>query len=378
MNIEWDILLRVIKNKPQQNDLERFDVWYKNSNQEQKLFIDDAKNFYAKNNIEFELSETEITKAWQKQQKLTNRNRFINLLKYVASIALFISLSVSAVFLYQKYEPETAMTTIPQGSKQATLVLADGSRYDLSKPIKNITKLNVAKITNKNKALVIEKKQQQNTLVKTLKYNTIVVPKLGEYKMQLSDGTVVHLNALSSLKFPLVFGANKREVYVDGEAYFEVAHNKNKPFIVHCRGAKVIVLGTEFNIRSYNNKIETTLVKGAVEINTNTSRKAILKPGEQAVIDKEQLQIVTADITSVTAWRYGRFIFENKSLAFIMNELSRWYDINIVYEQKDLRNIKFYVYVNRSDDFKKIISKFDLTDKVKIKIENNNVIIDKH
>ncbi len=158
-------------------------------------------------------------------------------------------------------------------------------------------------------------------------------PKGGQYCLSLPDGSKVWLNAASSIKFPVAFTGKERKVWINGEAYFEVARNKQKPFIVAFDETEVKVLGTSFNVSSYNDESVnvTTLIEGSVSVQT-AKDELILKPGEQAT-GKGNLKLNTkANIEQVMAWRNGAFDFNDQDFVACMRQLERWYDIRVVYD----------------------------------------------
>jgi ferric-dicitrate binding protein FerR (iron transport regulator) len=165
-------------------------------------------------------------------------------------------------------------------------------------------------------------------------FNIVSTPKGGEYHLRLSDGTNVWLNAVSSLRFPAAFVGNERVVQVTGEAYFEVAHNAKKPFRVEVKGMQVQVLGTHFNINSYQDEGQsiTTLVQGKIKI-TGGKASAILLPGQQALLTAENaLSVVKhADLEEVLAWKNGYFKFNETEIEIAMKQIGRWYNLEVVY-----------------------------------------------
>lgn len=166
-------------------------------------------------------------------------------------------------------------------------------------------------------------------------FNTMTTPKGRQFQVTLPDGTKVWLNAASSIKYPTVFAANERIVEVDGEAYLEVAKNPKQPFKVKVRdGTTIEVLGTHFNINAYVDEanIRTTLLEGSVKV-ANGADEALLQPGQQAEIkDKGKIQVIKdANIEKVMAWKNGLFNFEGVKLEEVMRQLSRWYNIEVVY-----------------------------------------------
>jgi transmembrane sensor len=166
----------------------------------------------------------------------------------------------------------------------------------------------------------------------TVMTNTIATPRGGQYQVILPDGSKAWLNAASSLTFPTSFSGDKREVHVTGEAYFEVAKDVARPFLVKAGNVSITVLGTSFDISNYNDEpIKTTLVGGAVKV-TGGNRSVLLKPGQQAKASGEDLQLVAkADTQSIVAWKDGDFRFRGASIDEVMRQLSRWYDIQVVF-----------------------------------------------
>ena len=188
-------------------------------------------------------------------------------------------------------------------------------------------------------------------------YNKVEIPRGGEYALVLSDGTKVHLNSMSSLRFPVAFTTGKREVELQGEAYFEVSKT-GQPFIVNVNGMQVEVLGTTFNISAYpNEEYQTTLVNGSVRVSAEKGESLILKPSQQATIVSggNSIQVRTVDISFYTSWVKGKINFKDQRLEDIMKILSRWYDMNVVYENEGLKNIRFGCNLNRYEEILSLI-----------------------
>jgi transmembrane sensor len=202
--------------------------------------------------------------------------------------------------------------------------------------------------------------------------NTMRTPRGGQYRLTLPDGTQVWLNAASSITYPVAFTGKERKVRISGEAYFEVVKDKELPFIVNVDDKSSIeVLGTHFNVNSYADEsaIRTTLLEGSVMVNG-----AVLKPGQQARIDRERLSVFNnADIDKVMAWRNGLFNFEDASLEEVMRQLARWYDVEIIYE-KGIPDIRFGGEISRNiklSDLLKVLARAE----VKFKIEEGRRLV---
>jgi len=206
--------------------------------------------------------------------------------------------------------------------------------------------------------------------------NVITVPRGGQYQVILPDGSKVWINAASSLKYPTIFTGNKREVELTGEAYFEIAHNKAKPFSVHSRGQVVNVLGTHFNINSYEGEIvQTTLLQGSIQISqsaTGFAKKLI--PGQQASLTNSGIQIKEIDVENTIGWKNGVFTFENTDLIVIIDQLERWYDVDFIASQ--LPDKKLYGRISRDVKLSSVLKMLQETSDVKFKIEGRRVILE--
>ena len=165
-------------------------------------------------------------------------------------------------------------------------------------------------------------------------YNSISTPPGGQYAVTLSDGTKVWLNAASWIRFPTSFKEGSRRVEIGGEAYFEVAKDKSKPFLVSSGGMEVQVLGTHFDINAYSNEptIRTTLLEGSVKVVKGKSA-LVLAPGDQASVCGEQVTVArNANLEEAVAWKNGFFEFNGADIQSVMRSLERWYDVKVVYE----------------------------------------------
>lgn len=267
-------------------------------------------------------------------------------------------------------------TDIMPGSDRATLTLADGSVVilDTSGQESIMGQQNVKLINTKGQ---ISYKAAAGAIKgEKMQFNKITTPRGGQYKIELLDGTMVWLNAASSLRYPVAFASNKREVELDGEGYFEVAHNAAKPFIVKLTdGSEVKVLGTHFNINSYTdeNSVKTTLLQGSVMVEQGGQQKK-LRPGDQAQISKNKFNVVhLEDTDQIVAWKNGYFSFQNENLESIMRQLSRWYNVDIDFPQ-GVPDVLFSGELDRNLKLDELLEVFS-TMKIKYHIENRSLII---
>lgn len=268
-----------------------------------------------------------------------------------AAAVLVLLVSAGAYFLLKPSPAKPVMAAVADiapGSNKAVLTLADGSEMLLD--------------SAGNRTI-----QQGGTAIKQTggnlqynatggeaagSYNTLTTPRGGQFRITLPDGTKVWLNAASSLHYPTAFTGNERKVSITGEAYFEVAKNEEKPFRVAINATNTIeVLGTSFNVNAYTDEdyISTTLLTGLVRVRKGTGQ-AVLKPGQQAHATAAQpfVQVLEhADISKAIAWKNGLFNFQDVDLKEVMQQLSRWYDIEVVYE-RGIPDLQFIGEIDRS------------------------------
>jgi transmembrane sensor len=221
------------------------------------------------------------------------------------------------------------------GRNKAILIMAGGRTIILDSAANGlIAQTNAGKVFKTHSGQIIYKDASSTTNAE-IGYNTLSTPKGGEYQVVLPDGTKVWLDAASSITYPIAFTSNERKVKLIGQAYFEVAKNKEKPFYVNINNnAQVRVLGTHFNISAYpdDDDITTTLLEGSVQVSKNSSI-SMLKPGQQAIITGKSNNIVVsnANIDYALAWKNGYFIFNDDNISGIMRKISRWYDVDVEY-----------------------------------------------
>lgn len=311
-------------------------TWVQQSPSNKSIFEDliDREQL-ASDLIEFDAIESDTDNRVQRLNALLDKRKSGSRWKgWFTAAAVIFAISVSSL-LYLHFKSgnnlpntitKTATEDILPGKDQATLTFADGQSVELKgEPIK--TDING---TSYSDGTSIAKN--------TVQYATLSTPRKGQYKITLQDGTKVFLNAESSLKYPTQFTGNERVVELRGEGYFEVAHNATKPFIVNARHQKLKVLGTKFNVNSYENEvsIQTTLVSGKVELsNTQNTTPVILKPGQQGkLFSLSSIYFVDeVDAEAFTAWTRNDFQFNGIPLKEVFKQLERWYDIDVDYSQ---------------------------------------------
>lgn len=346
-----------------------------------KRYFDETIRYYRKK-AGFNKDELDTKAAWNTLKIKRKPKR--NYLGWVIS-----SLSVAAaVFLVLTWllpvndtneeVTENKIELIKPGSNQATLILDDGSVLDLGTSKKLQLKEGDSDIKIEGTKLLYSKNSSAS---KEIKYNTLSVPRGGEYFLELSDGTKVWLNSETTLRYPVEFVGNERRVELSGEAFFEVTRNEKAPFLVESGEQTVKVLGTEFNISSMNENlfIYTTLVRGSVEVylKSKPNERKMLIPNEQSYTNVTESLISKrkVDPYQFIAWKEGRFVFEDQNLGEIMKTLSKWYNVEVVFAREDLKSIRFTGNLPRYSSFNEILTKIGKTNEVKFKIENRTIII---
>ena len=194
----------------------------------------------------------------------------------------------------------------------------------------------------------------------------------------MEDGTKVWINSASRLRYPVVFSGNIREVYLEGEAYFEVQREGDRPFIVHSGEQKVTVLGTSFGISCYASEANdyTTLVSGKVKVDFERGKQSfVLEPGMQVAYNKESGMVRErrVDVAEFVAWKEGKYVFKQKRLEDILSTLSRWYDFEVFYQNSEMKEVLFSGELRRFDDFNYLLQLIERTSDVKFIIDKKVV-----
>lgn len=383
MNTEKDFeiakkIAHVLSGDCSEENKSSLDEWLSESEDNRNFYehILDGRNCekYQKKAAEFDKTvgwEKLSQKCHQKSagRPIRMRRRF---LRWVAVISLVCGMGVAArLYWEQKMETEKQVTQneVVQGSTRAMLTLADGKVVDLEKTKGGIIeKQSATNIYNQGDNLIYE-----DSLVQTVEevvFNKVTVPRGGEFKLTLSDGTVVHLNAETVLSYPVHFVGNTREVELHGEAYFEVAKDAAKPFIVKTSRYNIEVLGTHFNVADYESDalVHTTLVEGKVAVSGPGIRQRVLQPNEQFVLDKNtgKQDVKTVDVSYLVAWKDARFRFRDVRLEDIMHAIERWYDVTVFYENQEVKDYRFGFNVGRDESIDPLLRIFEANGKVKI------------
>lgn len=266
----------------------------------------------------------------------------------------------------------TALQDIAPGRTGAILTLADGSQVVLdSAGNGTIARQNGAVIVMRNGQLYYD---LTGMGAGPVTYNTMTVPKGRTFRLTMPDGSGVWLNAASSIRYPTAFTGDRREVEITGEVYFEVAQDPRKPFHVRTgRETTIEVLGTHFNVQAYHHT-EATLLQGSIRVGNGLVGKILEKPGQQAKVNLKGITLINhVDTTQTMAWKNGLFNFNGLRLRAVMQQLERWYDIEVIYE-KNVPDIEFYGEINRNISLAGVLKALQLSD-VHFKIEGRKLIV---
>lgn len=307
-------------------------------------------------------------------------------LKYAAVAAVLLFVSAALYFYMRPGQTVGNMNLTAQhenndvrpGGNKAILTLADGSEISLTDAAdgKLASQSGITITKTQDGALIYEIGKASPGAA--AQYNTISTPAGGQYQVNLPDGSKVWLNAMSSLKYPTLFGRTDRKVTLSGEAYFEIAKDQQRPFTVVSNGAgkaqEVTVLGTHFNINSYTDEAatKTTLLEGSVKVSSGTNAKT-LKPGQQSAVS-DQILISEVDVNQALDWKNNSFYFVDENIRTIMRRLSRWYDIDVVYEGK-VPEFGFGAEISRGKRLSEVLKALETTEKVHFKIEGRRVTV---
>lgn len=319
-------------------------------------------------------------KAYREFKERRGHSGRIRIVRWVAVVAAVwvLALGVTLWMTFGKKENvaplPVASKIIPAGEKKATLTLADGTEVHVEEITARVLQEKGMNIEYRNGEIVYHKSEEKTTEVV---YNKLEVPRGGECMIKLDDGTKVWVNAETKLKYPVVFVGDRREVVLEGEAFFDVAKNE-KPFIVKTSFGDVRVLGTAFGISAYASEPEsyTTLVRGKVSVEREGIKPVVILPGEQVVTSKDGKMIKQqVDVEEFVGWKDGIYVFKEKSLGEIMKTLERWYNISVDFQDKSLVDLPFTGNLKRYDDINVFFDALTRTGDMKYRVEGNQVIL---
>ncbi|MCI9846898.1 FecR domain-containing protein [Flavobacterium pectinovorum] len=382
LKMEFKLIIKKINDTLSPEEESIFDVWYNESVENRDYF------FKVKNNYQSEIGNINLDEAWKVVDRkiipVKNKNQFY---KYAVAASIALLLGTGMFYFSKPKEQIIQVVEKPQeitpGGNRGILTLSNGKQIVLSDISAKDTiaqegeKEEVTiKMDEKGVITYVINPDADVSKAGTNSFNTLSTPTGGQYNIVLADGTKVYLNTVSSIKYPTQFNGDQRIVELEGEAYFEVAKNKNKPFIVKSGNQSIEVLGTHFNVHAYNNEaiIKTTLLEGSVAVSYK-SQKAILKPGQQSNVsdDFNRIGIRKVDTEAAIAWKNGRFKFDNADLKSVMKQLERWYGIKVEY-RGDVSDVRFNGGTFMNKNLSEVLKVLELSN-IKFKVEGKTIIV---
>ena len=366
MNIEEIIIKRLSEEHLSKEESVFFDKWYQNSSNRE--YYNDLLKIRSGIIASQVKERIDKRKAWNQVHPARKISLIRTLLKFAAIMILPLSLGVFLLIRENKQEKVVyAEVPVQPGRKQAVLTLSSGQQVMLADTIVHVNEKGMVISNFPDKELVY--KIMNDTMKTETIYNTVTVPRGGEYKLVLADGTIVWLNSDSHIRYPVTFSGNTRQVELEGEAYFEVAKDVEKPFIVRMNEYNVRVTGTQFNFRNYlNESLATTLVEGGVQIERK-GKVDRLRPGQQAVLENNEIRIRVVNVEEQVAWRHGAFGFTQCRLENIMEELARWYDVDVFYMNQQVKDYHFSAWFKRSSSINEVINILEKTKKISLDLK---------
>ena len=330
----------------------------------------------------------DMRQAWSNvvsRTKQRNTRKLVTwVFKYAAVLAVVICCAV--LWMNQGNKNDHSITaevdSISSGTRKAELILADGKSVVLDLDT-NVHEMEISGMKFMNDDKNGELRYDGSFVAgdsSQMSYNILCIPKGGEYSLQLPDGSRIWLNSETSIRFPVCFMKDRREVYLSGEAYFEVAKDVSAPFHVYVKGGEVTVLGTSFNISAYKEDVawQTTLVSGRVQVEAD-DRMVVMKPTEQYSVDRHTGEGVLKEVDTelYTSWVDGKFYFNAYAFEDIVKKLERWYDFTMNYQDEEIKRMHFSGTINKHRPLNEVLQFLEKTTDIHFEISGKNITVSK-
>lgn len=381
--MDFKLIIKKINDTLSPEEESIFTAWYNESDANREYFERVQNNYQS----DLEPEDINLNSAWNAIDRIISPERKRkSYYKYAiaASVALLIGLGyyniTQTTTSVNKINTETENAVVEKekqkNSDEVILTLSDGSKVVLNSHKNGVVASQEDIVITKDKDGQIRYEDNNSDHKGKVNFNTLITPNGKTFQITLPDGTVVWMNAGSSLKYPTYFEGNERSVALTGEAYFEVSHNPKMPFKVLSNGQEVEVLGTHFNIRAYENEplLKTTLLEGKIKI-TEGSNSALVKPGQQIVVSLDKHSMRTREVNTelAVAWKNRLFYFENAKYDEIMREIERWYDVKVVYKGK-IPDERFEGAIQKDLTLNQVLKMLESKD-IHFKISGKEVIV---
>ena len=368
-----------------EEERQELEDWCEEAPRNRKLFEQICQeDLFSKERYVYEkINDTKAFSVFEKRVRKVSSRSIGNWWKY-AAVLLFPILVVGSWKLMHETEQvsivASSVAPIQPGCSQAVLVLDDGRKVFLKEEEEGvISEDKEITVTGEKDRLVYTSSEGKN--VDEIRFNELEVPRGGEYKVRLADGTLVYLNSATRMKYPVKFDEKERKVYLSGEAYFEVAKDPERPFFVEMEGVEVRVYGTSFNVNTHQEgNIQTVLVKGSIGVKVLSSgMESVIRPGQMAEFKQGNTKVDVKDVNVAvyTDWKDGIFRFENQRLEDILTVLSNWYDVDVFYQTPSVKELHFSGYMERYKDVRVILDAITLSTGVTFSIQGKTIIVSK-
>ena len=368
-----------------EEERQELEDWCEEAPRNRKLFEQICQeDLFSKERYVYEkIHDTKAFSVFEKRVRKVSSRSIGNWWKY-AAVLLFPILVVGSWKLMHETEQvsivASSVAPIQPGCSQAVLVLDDGRKVFLKEEEEGvISEDKEITVTGEKDRLVYTSSEGKN--VDEIRFNELEVPRGGEYKVRLADGTLVYLNSATRMKYPIKFDEKERKVYLSGEAYFEVAKDPERPFFVEMEGVEVRVYGTSFNVNTHQEgNIQTVLVKGSIGVKVLSSgMESMIRPGQMAEFKQGNTKVDVKDVNVAvyTDWKDGIFRFENQRLEDILTVLSNWYDVDVFYQTAFVKELHFSGYMERYKDVSVILEAITLSTGVTFSIQGKTIVVSK-
>lgn len=366
-----DIIAAFLKGKPLvAEEWEILNQWVAEQEANRELFI----SLCEENNFEIQKKEYASVNVDLAFEKVRKRRRQLHktvhpVYAVVAVLALFFVITM--LFHFHQESPYEAESVVVAGSSKAWLTLDNGNILPLNDIDTVLNIRNNTVVSREGKLWYLGKADSV-----TNKFNILETPRGGEYRLALSDGTDVWLNANSKLKYPVHFAGDKRVVELSGEAYFEVSRDTKHPFIVKTSRSEVTVLGTRFCIKDYAGELNrTTLVSGSVQVSDLEGKARVIQPGEQACTDGKGLEVKKVEPYYYMAWKDGYFLFDKAPLENIMLELAKWYDFEYFFVSSMTADLRLSARLKKYDDIDEVLTILSKTGEIHFTRKGKSIVV---
>lgn len=376
-----DLIYRVLSGEAGKAEREEFEEWL-SASEEHQVFFRKVERAWHTGKYSLKWENVQASEAWQALERKHDRRRRNRVLRISWRVAAAVVVVVGTIFAFwqldQEREPGKVAqgTVVKAGESKAVLVLSTGEKIVLGESVSDLIREGGMSIRQEKEQINYDAKV--GDLAGEVVYNELIVPVGGEYRLLLSDGTMVYMNSESRLKYPVRFVGDRRVVELEGEAYFDVARDEKCPFIVRTNLVNVDVLGTSFNVMAYkvDNRTEVTLVKGKVNVSCGEARK-MLEPNQQFVLNNENGECVVREVNVNTFidWKNGILNFDALPLGELSEKLGRWYGVKFFFTNEKLKQLKFSGAVKKYNDIDYILSLIEATTNVTFTTKADVIIV---